>query len=140
MQQLLRKKVICLVEPGWQGIRKLTIRLASEQVPSLCIIKGDLNKEVLRVISKYNEISLKPIKRGIFKLYIFVMFLKNFILQNTICIVMDSKKNYPWVSALNRVLGQKTLLLTENGQDYQLFLDERAQDIKSILDLTKGQG
>ena len=131
----LQKRVICLVETGWQGIRTVTISLANQKIPSLCIIKGKLNKDLLNIITRYNEISLKPIKRSIFKLYIFVMLLKNFILQNTICIVMDSKKNYPWVSRLNRVLGQKTFLLMETGQDYQLFLGELAQDIHSLLDL-----
>lgn len=136
MEQL-RKRVICLVEPGWEGIRKLTITLANEEIPSVCVIKGKLEKEVLEMITKYNEISLKSIRRGIFKLYIFVMFLRNFLLQNTICIVMDNKKNYHWVSAINKVLGIKTILLVEKEHDYALFLDGRPQEIKLILDLAK---
>ena len=128
-----------MVEPGWEGIRKLTIALAKEKVPSICIIKGKLEKEVLEMLTKYDEISLKSIRRGIFKFYIFVMFFRNFLLQNTICIVMDNKKNYHWVSAINRVLGIKTILLVEKGHDYALFLDERSQDIEFILNLAKGQ-
>lgn len=133
--QHLQKRVVCLVEPGWEGIRKLTIALANEQIPSICIIKGKLEKEILEMITKYNEISLKPIRRRIFKLYIFVMFFGNFLLQNTICIVMDNKKNYSWVSAINRILGIKTILLVQKGYDYRLFLDERSRNIKFILDL-----
>ena len=133
----LRKRLVGLVEPGWEGIRKLTISLANEKIPSVCIIKGKLEKEILEMITKYDEISLKSIKRGIFKLYIFVMFLKNFLLQNTICIVMDNKKNYPWVRAINRIFGIKTILLVEKGHDYTLFSDERPKDIESILSLAK---
>ena len=138
MQQL-RKRMVCLVESGWEGIRKLTITLADHNVPSVCIIKGKLEKEVLGIITKYNQISLKSIRRSIFKLYIFMMFLKNFILQNTICIITDSKKNYSWVSAINRILGIKTILLVEGDHDYMLLLNERPQDIKFILNLAKEQ-
>lgn len=136
MEQL-RKRVICLVEPGWEGIRKLTIALANEKIPSVCIIKGKLEKEVLEMITKYDQISLKSIRRGIFKLYIFILFFGNFLLQNTICIVMDSKKNYAWVNMINKTLGIKTILLVQEGRDYTLFLDEKPQDIKFILDLVK---
>ena len=135
--QHLQKRVVCLVEPGWEGIRKLTIALANEKVLSICIIKGKLEKEVLEIITKYDEISLKSIRRGIFKLYIFVMFLRNFLLQNTLCIVMDSRKNYPWISRINRVLGIRTILLVEKEHDYALFLDGSPQEIKLILDLAK---
>lgn len=135
----IRKKVVCLVEPGWEGIRKLTISLANKEISSVCIIKGKLGKEVLDMITKYNEISLRPIKRSVFKLYIFVTFFKSFLLQNTICIIMDSKKNYPWVRTINRILGIKALLLVEKDHDYKLFLDEREQSIKLILDLAEEQ-
>ena len=133
--QHLQKRVVCLVEPGWEGIRKLTISLADEKVPSICIIKGKLEKEVLGMITKYNGISLKSIRRGIFKLYIFLMFLRNFFLQNTICIIMDNRKNYHWVSTLNRIFGIKTILVVEKGHDYRLFLDGKPQDIKFVLNL-----
>ena len=52
---------------------------------------------------------------------------------------MDNKKNYRWVSAINRVLGIKTILLEERGHDYTLSLNKQSQDIKFILDLAKGQ-
>ena len=135
--QHLQKRVICLVEPGWEGIRKLTIALANEKVASICIIKGKLEKEALEMITKYNGISLKSIRRGIFKLYIFLMFLRNFFLQNTICIIMDNRKNYHFVSALNRIFGIKTILVVEKGHDYRLFSGEEPKDRESILGLAK---
>ena len=132
-----KKRVICLVERSWGGVRKLTISLAKEGIYSVCIIKGKLEREILGMITKYNEISLIPVSRSIFKLYIFAMFLRNFILQNTNCIIMDNRKNYSWVSAINRVSGIKTILLIEEGLNYKLFCDKKPQKIKFILDLAK---
>lgn len=135
----LQKRVVCLVERGWEGIRKLTISLNNEKIPSVCIIKGKLESEVLEMITKYDGISIKSISRGVFKLYILTMFLINFFLRNTICIVMDSEKNYSWVSGINRIFRIKTILLIKKGHDYTLFLNEKPQNISFILDLVKEQ-
>lgn len=135
----LRKEVVCLVESGWEGIRRLTISLANEKVPCTCIIKGKLREEILDIITKYNGISLRSITRNIFKLYILAIFLRSFLLRNTICVVMDNRKNYCWVSAINRLLGIRTILLVEGKYDYLLFLDKKQQDIKCILNLAKTQ-
>ena len=136
MQQPQRK-VVCLVETGWEGIRKLTITLAGQGVFSLCIIKGKLEEEVLKMITKNARICLRPIRRKIFKLYIFMLFLKNSFLQNSVCIVMDSKKNYPWVSNFNRIFGLDTLLLEEKDGTYELFSNGTKQEVGFILKLAK---
>ena len=115
---LLEKRVVCLVETGWKGVRELSIDLVKRGVPSLCIIKGKLDKEILEIITKYEKMSPISIRRKIFKLYIVMIFLKNYALGNTICIIMDSKKNYPWVRAINKILAIKTILLVEKRHNY----------------------
>jgi hypothetical protein len=131
----LQKRVVCLVETGWEGIRGLTLDLVKEGIASSCIIKGKLDNEVLEMITKYNQISLKSIRRSLFKVYIFMMFLKNFLLRNTICIVMDSKKNYHWVNKINKALRVKTILLVQDNLDYSLFNEGRPIEYEDCFNL-----
>lgn len=130
-----QKQVVCLAETGWAGIRDLTITLARKRICSTCIIKGKLSREILAIITQYSEISLIPIRRAIYKLFICIVVVKNFLLKSAICLVMDSRKNYPWVSKINSIFGIKTIFLEEKGQTFNLFLNNKPINIDFILNL-----
>lgn len=115
----------------------MTLDLARKDIPSVCVIKGRVEREIIDIITKHDQISLKFIRRSIFKVYIVIMFLKNFFLQNTICMVLDNYKNYLWISALNKFLGIKTVLLKQEGHIYSLSLNGEAKDINFILTLAE---
>lgn len=128
---------MCLAEKGWEGIRSLTLSLKDCNIASVCVIKGELEQDVIDNITKYKLIGLMPISRSIFKVYTTLIILKNFFVRNLICIIVDNKKNYCWVSNLGKISSLQTLFLAEQNHSYALSLDKEQKDIEFIMELAK---
>jgi len=124
--------VICTVENQWRGTRELSIYLSKNEIRTLVIIKGYVEKNFLDLVSKYKFTKIVSIRRKFFKIYVFLKIFMYSFIGRLKCVVTDKEKTLRWVGILGRFLGFKTYKLVETSSGYKIYSVERRQ-IKDIL-------
>jgi len=113
-------EVMLLVERGWRGARELAMSLARQQIVCELVIKGDVPKDVLEIITPRKNIRIVSWSRWYFKPAIIFKIIEGRIFGRLRCVIVNKERTLKWISMLTRRFGFETVLLSERGEDIEL--------------------
>lgn len=86
------KRHILVCETGWQRIRELSISLSLRKIPSAVLIKGLPDRQVRRMITKYEGINNIFIPERFFIPYVFIYIFLNILTSKRLFLFVEGKK------------------------------------------------
>ena len=104
---------ISLVEKGWGGARRLSIRLSRQGVPVRHLIRGRLPSEVLAVIQPYDGVTLRGIPRAWFKVVAWVELCRAGRRGAVAMVMVDNQRTAQWMARWVPWLRDRVVVIEE---------------------------
>ncbi len=110
------KKALLVSEVGWRGMKEFSYVLLKEGLSVNIIIKGSVNKAVLKVITKPQGLRIRAIPKIFFRAYLFFYLLWHKRAGGIQTTVASKSQTAEWI----RGFGINTQILMETQTGYEL--------------------
>ncbi len=126
-------QVLSLVQRGWHGARECSLRLATDHIKVLHLIKGTLTPEVREMIASSPHIRLVDVHRNLFRCWMWAILITQSLNRRLHWVLIDHERTAQELAWWCRCLRLVPVMVRQTGQGYELYVNGQPTSFEQVF-------